>query len=154
MVVGLGGNRPGRNGPPAAELRAAIAALPKLGFAVLAVSRLRQTAPLGPSQRRFANGAVLGLWAGTADELLAQLKALERAFGRRRNRRWGERVLDCDILAFGEVACRSRRLVIPHPQLAKRRFALEPFVDLWPGWRHPLLGRTARQLLALSGKRR
>ena len=152
--MGLGGNRPGRHGPPPAELRAAITALPALGFTVLAVSRLRQTAPLGPSQRRFANGAVLGLWAGTAEELLAQLKQLERAFGRRRNRRWGERVLDCDILAFGEAAHRSAKLVIPHPHLTRRRFALEPLAELWPDWRHPCRHRTARQLLALLGKRR
>lgn len=154
VVIGLGGNRPGRHGPPRAELLAAIAALPGLGVEVLAVSRMRDTPPLGPSRRRYANGAVLGRWRGTPEALLAALKRLERDFGRRRNRRWGERVLDCDILAFGEEAHVSAQLAIPHPRLAERRFALEPLAELWPQWRHPLRNRTARQLLALKMKRR
>ena len=153
VVIGLGGNRPGRHGLPQDELRAAIAALPGLGVEVLAVARIRSTPPLGPSLRRYANGAVLGRWKGAPDDLLAALKGLERDFGRRRNRRWGERVLDCDILAFGEEAHVSRTLAVPHPRLAERRFALEPFAELWPDWRHPLRNRTARQLLALLRKR-
>lgn len=148
VVIGLGGNRCGRHGRPEAELHAAITFLPALGLRVLAVSQIRQTAPLGPSLRRYANAALLAEWGDTPEALLAALKQLERHFGRRRNRRWGERVLDCDILAFAEDAHVAPTLAIPHPRLAERRFALQPFTELWPYWRHPLLNRTARQLLA------
>lgn len=155
MVVALGSNRMhGRHGPPRRVLAAAVAALAEGGLAVEAVARVRETAPLGPGSRRYANGAVLGRWRGTAAALLALAQATERAFGRRRSRRWGDRVLDCDLLLLEGRSIARPGLRVPHPALAQRRFVLDPLVELWPGWRHPRLGLTARQLRARLAKPR
>jgi 2-amino-4-hydroxy-6-hydroxymethyldihydropteridine diphosphokinase len=129
-------------------LAAAVAALAAGGLAPLGVARVRETLPLGPGSRRYANGAVLGLWKGSPEALLALCKQTERAFGRRRGRRWGDRVLDCDILLMADRTVGTPALIVPHPALADRDFMLDPLVDLWPDWRHPALGLTARQLRA------
>jgi len=159
--VALGSNmRHPRHGSPRAVLAAAARALSERGLRILAVAPVRETPPLGPARRRFANGAVLGLWEGSPEALLALCHAVERAFGRhRRQRRWGPRVLDCDLILLGQevrVPKGRRRagLVLPHPELHRRRFVLEPLAHLWPGWRHPRLGLTARQLRAIGRRSR
>jgi 2-amino-4-hydroxy-6-hydroxymethyldihydropteridine diphosphokinase len=148
ILVALGSNRcHGRHGRPAGVLRAALAEFAGLGR-VAAVSALFDTAPIGPGSRRYANAVAALEWAGGLPDLLAALKAMERRFGRRPGQRWGDRVLDLDILAAGPVVLRSRRLQVPHPQLAARRFVLDPLVMVAPGWRHPLHNLSARQLRA------
>jgi 2-amino-4-hydroxy-6-hydroxymethyldihydropteridine diphosphokinase len=78
--------------------------------------------------------------------LLAALKRIETAFGRRRGRRWGARVLDLDILLWQDGRWHSRRpaLAIPHIALAERRFVLDPLVAIAPQWRIPGLGSVAQ----------
>jgi 2-amino-4-hydroxy-6-hydroxymethyldihydropteridine diphosphokinase len=154
VLLGLGSNRwHGRHGRPEAVLAAAVNALEAGGLRVVATAPILSTAPLGPSDRRFANGAVLGHWTGGAGELLALAKGIERAFGRRRGRRWGARVLDIDLLAFGGQALREGPLEVPHPRLHQRDFVLRPMMSLWPGWRHPRLGFSVRQMAARLAKR-
>jgi 2-amino-4-hydroxy-6-hydroxymethyldihydropteridine diphosphokinase len=159
-VVALGSNmRHPRHGAPRQVLAAAVAALAEGGFQLLATASVRETAPLGPARRRFANGAALGLWSGKAEELLALCHAVERAFGRRRRRRWGPRVLDCDVLLVEqEVVALSqgarRGLSLPHPGLHRRGFVLDPLAELWPDWRHPSFGLTVRQLGFRLARRR
>lgn len=144
ILVAIGSNRcHGRHGRPAGVVRAAMAALP-----VVAASPVIATPPLGPGTRRFANAVVAIDWPGSLPALLAHLKGLERAFGRRRGRRWGDRVLDLDIVAAGGQRVASRQLAVPHPALAQRRFVLDPLVAVAPGWRHPVAALTARQLRA------
>jgi 2-amino-4-hydroxy-6-hydroxymethyldihydropteridine diphosphokinase len=155
VLLGLGSNRwHGRYGRPEAVLAAAAKALEAGGLEVLAVAPVIGTAPLGPSDRRFANGAVLGRWQGDAVALLALAKGIERDFGRRRGRRWGARVLDIDILAFGARALKAGALEVPHPRLHQRDFVLRPMLALWPGWRHPRLGLSVRQMAARLAKPR
>jgi len=146
-ALALGSNRYGRHGAPAAELRAAVAALARLG-SVRAVAPVFDTAPLGPSSRRFANSAVLLDTALDPPALLAALKAIERAFGRRRGRRWGARVIDLDIILWSGGRVRMPHLVIPHPLFRERRFVLDPLARIAPLWRDPQSGRTIRQLAA------
>lgn len=147
-LIALGSNRRhGRHGRPEGVLRAAIAALAELG-AVTAVSRLHATAPLGPGGRRFANAVVALESALAPADLLRRLKALEAEFGRRRGRRWGDRVLDLDILGAGALVLRAPGLQLPHPRLDGRRFVLDPLVEVAPGWRHPVRNATVRQLHA------
>ena len=67
--------------------------------------------------------------------LLATLKVIERAFGRRGGKRWGARVLDLDILAWEQGPFRSRRLTIPHPALESRSFMLQPLAAIAPALR-------------------
>jgi 2-amino-4-hydroxy-6-hydroxymethyldihydropteridine diphosphokinase len=146
-VIGIGSNRRhGRHGGPARIVAAAIAAMAALGVAIDVTSRTRRTAALGPSSRDFANAAALIRSDLPPPALLILLKRIERDFGRRRGRRWGARVLDLDILAWSGGAWRSATLVIPHPALAKRDFAIGPAAEIAPAWRHPRLRATFRQL--------
>lgn len=149
MIVALGGNRcHGRHGRPEQVLRAAIAELGERGLRIERVSRIRSTAPLGPSSRRYANAALKARWNGSAADLLAMLKRLESEFGRRRGRRWGARVLDCDLVAFGRQQLRQPALEVPHPRLHQRDFVLQPLLEVSPGWRHPRRNQTVRHMLA------
>lgn len=148
VLVALGSNRcHGRHGRPAGVVRAAQAALAELGR-VTCSSPIFDTAPIGPGSRRYANGVVALEWQGSLLALLRALKGIERDFGRRAGRRWGDRVLDLDILAAGAKQLRLPGLAVPHPRLAERRFVLDPLVVVAPDWRHPHTGLSARQLHA------
>lgn len=154
VLIALGSNRcHGRHGRPPAILRAAVKALEKGGLKVRRVSPILETAPLGPSNRRYANGALLARWSGTPRQLLSLLKRTEADFGRRRSRRWAARVLDCDLIAFGNAIVHEPRLNVPHPALHQRLFVLQPLLDLWPDWRHPRLNLTVRHLTARLKRR-
>jgi 2-amino-4-hydroxy-6-hydroxymethyldihydropteridine diphosphokinase len=141
-AIGIGSNRRGRHGGPADEVRAAIDAL----GGVMARSPVIASAPLGPSIRRFANAAVLIASDESPPALLARLKGIEAAFGRRRGRRWGARVIDLDILLWSHGIWRDDRLTIPHAGLRGRGFVLSPLAAIAPRWRDPEGGRTIRQL--------
>ena len=114
--------------------------------------------PLGPSIRHFANAVARVDTELRPPELLARLQAIERAFGRRRGRRWGARVLDLDIVLWSGGRWTSAGLAIPHLAFRERRFVLEPLASLVPGWRDPApvrtQGRTMRHLAARVTPRR
>ena len=101
---------------------------------------------MGPSLRRYANAVALIQTDEAPPALLARLKAIERAFGRRAGRRWGARVLDLDIILWSEGAWAGPGLTVPHPQFRLRRFVLDPLSAIVPAWRDPLTGRSVRQL--------
>lgn len=148
ILVALGSNRcHGRHGRPAGVVRAALVALAGLGL-LERVSPIFTTAPIGPGSRRYANAVAALEWGGSLPDLLRALKDIERDFGRRRGQRWGDRVLDLDILAAGATQLRLPGLAVPHPRLAERRFVLDPLVMVAPDWRHPVTGHSARQLHA------
>jgi len=149
-LIGLGSNRPGRHGGPAAEVRAALLAI----GGVVAASRLSASAPLGPSIRRYVNAAALVESDLPPPAMLARLKAIERAFGRRRGRRWGARVIDLDIVLWSAGAWTSPGLTVPHPAFRTRAFVLAPAASLAPDWRDPVTGRTLRQLARVVDRRR
>lgn len=154
-ALALGSNRPrGRGRRPAELIAAAVTALGAHGR-VTARSPTIETPAIGPAGRRFANAALLIETTLAPSELLTALKAIERAAGRRRGRRWGARTLDIDILLWSGGRWRSRRpaLVIPHVALAERAFVLTPLAAIAPGWRVPGTALAIRQLAARLTRR-
>ena len=142
-ALALGSNRRGRHGSPAQTVKAAARAIH-----ATRLSRIRTTPALGPAGRSFANAAALIESELDPLDLLIELKAIERSFGRRAGRRWGPRILDLDIILWSEGPFEAGGLVIPHPAFRERRFVLAPLAELVPDWRDPISGRTIRQLLA------
>jgi len=148
-LIALGSNRRhGRHGAPRGVIAAALAALAGEGLRVRAASPIVETAPIGPSRRRFANAAALIESEDAPPALLDRLKRIERDFGRRRGVRWGARVIDLDIVLWSGGAWATPDLVIPHPRFRARDFVLTPARRIAPGWRDPLTGHTVRQLAA------
>lgn len=142
-VIALGSNRPSRHGPPARALHAALTQLQPV-----ATSPILHTAPLGPSNRRYANAVAIVESPLQPDAMLQQLKAMERAFGRRRGQVWGSRVIDLDIILWSGGAWSSPGLNVPHRLFRERDFVLKPLLALAPNWRDPISGFTVRQLAA------
>lgn len=148
-AIAIGSNRRGRFGSPADAVRAALDAM----GGVVAVSPIVTSAPVGPSSRRFANAAALVQSDRTPPAMLTHLKAIERQFGRRGGQRWGERVIDLDIILWSGGAWSDGTLTIPHIALRERDFVLAPLAAIAPDWRDPLTARTVRQLRALLTRR-
>jgi len=149
-LIALGSNkRHHRHGAPAGVLAAALDALAAQGIAVLAVAPVLQSAPLGPSRRRYANGAALIESDLDPEELLALLKSTERQFGRRSGgQRWASRVLDLDIVLWSGGAWSSPDLTVPHKSFRQRDFVLRPARALAPLWRDPITGLSLNHLHA------
>lgn len=151
-LIAVGGNiRHHRHGNPREVLAAAVADVAALGT-VATVSRIIESEPLGPSRRRYANGALLLESTLEPESLLDALQQIERDYGTRRGRRWTARVLDLDIVLWSGGRFASRRLTIPHPAFRTRRFVLDPARTIAPGWRDPVTGRTLMQLAATLRK--
>ncbi|MDQ4086600.1 MAG: 2-amino-4-hydroxy-6-hydroxymethyldihydropteridine diphosphokinase [Pseudomonadota bacterium] len=151
-AIALGSNRRhGRYGSPERVVEAAIEQLRRLGE-IERVSSISATAALGPAGRGFANAALILACELEPDVLLEQLKALEKAFGRRGGRKWGPRVLDLDIILWSEGPWSGPGPVVPHPEFRTRAFVLEPLAEIAPHWRDPLSGLTIRQLRARLGR--
>jgi 2-amino-4-hydroxy-6-hydroxymethyldihydropteridine diphosphokinase len=142
--VGLGANL----GASACVLRRALDALGEHGR-IEAVSRFYLSRPYGVTdQPDFVNAVALVELAGWPQEVLATLHELEDRFGRRRTRHWGPRTLDLDLLAYGEWVYRGWELQLPHPEIERRAFVLEPLRDVAPTWVNPNTGRGVEEALA------
>jgi len=127
VYLGLGSNL----GTRARNLSAARRRLREKGIRVLRQSRVLETEPWGVTdQPRFLNQVVEGEWRGTPRALLRAAKQVEREGGRRPTRRWGPRVIDVDVLLFGDERVRHPDLVIPHPRIAERPFVLRSLREL------------------------
>jgi 2-amino-4-hydroxy-6-hydroxymethyldihydropteridine diphosphokinase len=128
--LGLGGNV----GDAAASIRAALAALSARGIATIEkTSSLYRTAPWGGvPQPDYANACAIGRTELAPLDLLDAIKRLERDLGRLDAVRWGPRVIDIDILYYGDLAMQDERLVIPHRDLLRRAFVLIPLAEIAP----------------------
>ena len=121
------------------------------GVAVVAISELRETDPVGVvDQPRFLNGAVLVETTLSPRALLEVLLEVERELGRVRSERWGPRTVDLDLLVYDDVTIDEPGLRVPHPRLHERRFALEPLADLDPDLVIPGRGSVSALLSALD----
>ena len=148
IFIALGANIPSTAGPPAATLRAALAALEAKAVQILNVSAFRRTeAWPDPADPPFTNAVAQIQTELQPVALLGLLHEVETAFGRERSNPNAPRTLDLDLIDYrGRV---ERGAVdLPHPRMTERRFVLEPLAQIAPGWRHPVSGRTVEALLA------
>lgn len=151
-LIGLGANLPHeRFGGPRQTLEAALTELGRRGVRTVRLSPWYRTAPIPASDQPWFVNAVAEVASElSADALLAELHAVEAAFGRARTVPNAARPIDLDLLDFnGEIAAGGPgRATLPHPRLADRAFVLLPLADLWPDWRHPVSGLSVRTLIA------
>lgn len=144
--IGLGSNL----GDRAANIESAVALLGATpGVAVLRVSRNLENPAVGgpPESPPFFNAVAQVQTTLGSHALLERLLEIERTLGRQRRAKWEPRLIDLDILLFGDQIISSHDLVIPHPLMHERRFVLEPLSDIAPDAVHPVLQMTAKGLL-------
>ncbi|MEO1105961.1 MAG: 2-amino-4-hydroxy-6-hydroxymethyldihydropteridine diphosphokinase [Pseudomonadota bacterium] len=147
-LIAVGSNRRHHlYGQPQEVVRAAMEELAVLGT-VIDRSPVIASAPIGPAQRRFANAAAIVESDFDPPSFLAGLKRMEHEFGRRRGRRWGDRVLDLDIILWTGGVWRSSGLEIPHVSFRSRAFVLGPAAAIAPAWCDTVTGLSIRQLNA------
>jgi 2-amino-4-hydroxy-6-hydroxymethyldihydropteridine diphosphokinase len=156
ILLGLGGNLPSVEfGPPRATLEAALDALAAAGIGIRQRSRWYRTTPVpDDGQPHYVNGVAQIETTLPASDLLALLLQTERRFGRVRSQRWAPRILDLDLLAYhhhttAAGAAPAGSPILPHPRLHERAFVLVPLTEIAPAWKHPRLGLTASELLAV-----
>lgn len=145
VYLSLGSNL----GDRATNLRAAIAALPSAKFAVRKVSSFYETEPVDYlDQPWFLNRAVEGETQSQPIELLHALRAIEAQLGSKKAFSKGPRLLDIDILLFGDQWMNTPELQIPHPRMLERKFVLAPLAEIAPQLQHPFWPANVSNLLA------
>lgn len=169
VLIALGANLTSSLGGPSDALCAAIGRLSGVGLTVSAVSRFFATpcfpAGAGPD---YVNAAVLAYTTMDSRGVLDALHGIEADLGRVREERWGQRVIDLDLIAMGgrvrpdlatfarwrdlppdqQIATAPDGLILPHPRLQDRAFVLVPLRDIAPDWCHPVSGDTVNDMLA------
>lgn len=149
ILIALGANQPSAAGPPAATLRAALAALEGEGVRIVAVSRFYGSpAWPDPADPPYVNAVALVETALSPRQLLDVLHAVEARFGRERRALNAPRTLDLDIVDYGgRVESPPDGPVLPHPRAHERVFVLAPLLDVAPDWVHPAKSLTGKALL-------
>jgi 2-amino-4-hydroxy-6-hydroxymethyldihydropteridine diphosphokinase len=151
IFIGLGANLPSPNhGAPRDTVLASMRALEVGGLQIRARSPLYESEPVPASdQPWYVNAVIEAAGDLTSVEVLALLHSVENAFGRVRSVPNAARMLDLDLLdCRGEVRTGPEAPILPHPRLQGRAFVLRPLMDIAPGWRHPVSGKSAAELLA------
>jgi 2-amino-4-hydroxy-6-hydroxymethyldihydropteridine diphosphokinase len=139
ILIAIGANLPSSLGSPRQTCDAVLPELARRGIRVVARSRWYESAPVPLSdQPWFVNGVVAVETALTPEQLLAELHDIERSFGRVRREVNAARVIDLDLISYGDmVRAGPAAPVLPHPRLRDRAFVLLPLADIAPDWRHP-----------------
>ena len=159
ILIAIGANLPNpRYGEPRATCGAALSTLAEAPLSITARSRWYKSAPVPVSdQPWFINGVIHVKTALDPVALMALLLETEEAFGRKRAERNEARVLDLDLLAYGDMVRKpdqgesggagAETLHLPHPRLHGRAFVLLPLLDVAPDWRHPVSGQSVRDMI-------
>lgn len=150
VYIALGSNVGGRE----ENLRRAIALLGEEGITVKKVSSIYETEPLDYlEQAWFLNGVAEGETSLGALELLRVLRGIETRMGSKKEFAKGPRLIDLDILLYGEETIESEELQVPHPRMLQRRFVLVPLAEIAPELRHPSWSGNAQLMLESSEDR-
>jgi 2-amino-4-hydroxy-6-hydroxymethyldihydropteridine diphosphokinase len=145
VYLGLGSNVGDRE----ANLRDALKRLESAGIRVVRRSSLYETEPQELREQPWFLNAVVEVETDLFPlQVLACIRNIERAMGRRRVTPKGPRNIDIDILFYGRSVIDTADLEVPHPRIAQRRFVLEPLSEIAPDFRNPVTGKTAREMLA------
>lgn len=149
VLVALGTNMAHRALAGPALLAAALDEMRKSPLVIRALSNIWETAPWPPSdQATFFNAVVAVDWEEHAPQAMFDgLRRIEQKFGRERRERWGPRTLDLDLLDVAGAIGEFGPITLPHPRLAERAFVLAPLAQAAPGWRHPVTGCDAVEML-------
>lgn len=162
ILIGLGSNLGGVEfGSPRRVLEAALAEMPNRGIIVRELSCFYESEPVPKSDQPWFVNAVAAVETELSPaELLRCLHDIEADLGRKRRIRWEARIIDLDIIAYGEQILPSKALwsqkakditpdeiIIPHPRLHERLFVLKPLMDICPDWIHPVSGKTVAALM-------
>jgi 2-amino-4-hydroxy-6-hydroxymethyldihydropteridine diphosphokinase len=114
---------------------------------VTAASSFYETEPVEFTQQDWFLNCAVGLETGQPlKQLMAAILKIEQAMGRRRVQKKGPRIIDIDILLFGDTILNSNEVTVPHPAMQERRFVLEPLAEIAPDTRHPVLNQTILEL--------
>ena len=146
VLIGIGSNVGDRAG---LCCRAVDALKAHVAIQEVTLSSFYETAPVGViDQPPFLNLTAVFKTTLAPEVLLKDLKRIEQNLGRKERYRWGPREIDLDILLYGNQVFKTPSLVIPHPEMHHRAFALTPACDICADWIHPVLQQSLRVLLA------
>ena len=144
IYIGLGSNL----GDRLANIRKAIELMKEEGIEIMKESSIYETEPVGyKEQGWFLNSVVKARTQFSPQGLWKRLEKIEKLMGREREIKWGPRIIDLDILFYGNKVLNGKQLQIPHPELHKRRFVLLPLKEIAPELVHPVLNKTIGEIL-------
>lgn len=147
VFLGLGSNLGDREG----NIRDVLAHLGAF-VRIERVSSFYETDPVGYlDQPSFINAVCSAITDLCPEELLGAAKGIEEQMGREPTFLNGPRLIDIDILSYGDRILDTGDLVIPHPRMAERSFVLVPLAEIAPDWLHPVLRKSAAELAAAAG---
>lgn len=122
------------------------------GVKVLKASALIETEPYGGvEQDSFFNGCLMAATILTPMELLREMNRIEAEAGRERQIHWGPRTLDLDMIFYDDLVTEDEVLTLPHPDMANRDFVLRPLMEICPYKRHPVTGKSIKEMLEELG---
>lgn len=148
ILIALGANLPSRFGSPYQTLQAAKRSIENQDIRIISESRTWITAPVPVSDQPWYHNEVIAVNTALSPyALLEVLQGIENDFGRVRTVRNAPRLLDLDLVAYGDTILDKPELIVPHPRMHQRAFVLRPLSDITPVWHHPLTGQSLADML-------
>jgi len=142
-ILSLGSNM----GDSPGNLREACRRLEKKAGRILQRSKIYKTQPWGKAdQPEFYNMSVRLETKSNPEELMKNILAIEKEMGRERGVKWGPRLIDIDLVLFGDLVIHTPELTVPHPEMHRRNFVLVPTLDIAGDWIHPVFGESIEEL--------